>query len=246
MVQLRCGVVSITGDYRENNEDRVAVDQHNRYFLVADGMGGQSAGEKASEIAVDVITQRLEQSLNFDNEDEQEVLRGIDAAVEAANSEIMALGEVEASYRNMGTTIVLCVRAGESLYIGGIGDSRAYQLRDRTLTQLTTDHSLTQALLDAGTITEDEAANHRYKNVLYRYLGTKEGGTGTHARRLEPLGGDRYLLCSDGVTDGLSHEKLCELLQSGTDCEQTAQSIVAAAQTGGSKDNISCIVIEVA
>ena len=133
--------------------------------------------------------------------------------------------------------------AGGRWYVGGVGDSRVYRQQDTALTQLTTDHSLTQALVDAQTISEEEAATHRYRNVLYRYLGSKEGGNGTDPEVLEPVGGDRYLLCSDGVTDGIDDETLGKLLSDGDDPQVIAESIVAAAEAGGSKDNITCIVL---
>jgi len=118
-----------------------------------------------------------------------------------------------------------------------------YRLQGDRLTQQTTDHSLTQALLDAGTITAEEAENHRYRNVLYRYLGTKDGASGTEACEIEPVSGDRFLLCSDGVTDGIDDQKLQELLQSSDDPQNVARAIVDGAVEGGSRDNISCVVL---
>jgi serine/threonine protein phosphatase PrpC len=103
------------------------------------------------------------------------------------------------------------------MFAGGVGDSRVYLLRKGKLEQLTTDHSLTQALLDAGTLTPEEALNHRYKNVLYKYLGCKEGGQGTNPRQLKPEVGDRFLLCSDGVTGGADDATLEKLLNQGSD-----------------------------
>jgi protein phosphatase len=143
----------------------------------------------------------------------------------------------------MGTTIAFLVHAAGQFYIGGVGDSRAYLLRGGQFEQLTTDHSLVQALLDAGTLTPEEAVNHRYRNVLYRYLGSKEGGAGTHPRQLQPKKGDRYLLCTDGVTGGVPDAQLAELLGQGADPQQTAERIVQAAADGGSKDNITCVVV---
>lgn len=243
--RLQWGSVSITGNYRENNEDNLFVDSQGRFFLVADGMGGQSAGEKASELAVELISRKLLASLDFQQASSAQVTAGIDEAVSLANTEIMALGSVELSYRNMGTTIAFLLFAGTSVYAGGIGDSRAYLLRAGKLTQLTEDHSLTQALLKAGTISPEEAATHRYKNVLYRYLGTKEGGAGTNAQRLELQSGDRFMLCSDGVTDGLKYEQVQAVLQNQADPQQAAQELIEAALAGGSRDNITCIVVHV-
>ncbi|MBX3444344.1 MAG: serine/threonine-protein phosphatase [Planctomyces sp.] len=244
---LKWGSVSITGNYRENNEDRCHVDSGGRYFLVADGMGGQSAGEKASELAIELIASRLDRSWpDIDRGDAAQSQSAIDSAIGHANGEIMALGELEARYRSMGTTITYIVRAGGSLLVGNVGDSRTYLLRGGRLERLTKDHSLTQALLDAGTISAEEAATHRYKNVLYRYLGTKEGGQGTDARTVTPQRGDRLMMCSDGVTDGCSEDTIAGLLAEEADPQKAAERIVDAALNGGSRDNITCLVVHVA
>ncbi len=155
----------------------------------------------------------------------------------------MALGELDAKLKNMGTTIVFLVHAAGLLFAGGVGDSRVYRLRNGKFDQLTTDHSLVQALIDAGTLTPEEAVNHRYKNVLYRYLGSKEGGAGTQPKAIKPLVGDRYVLCSDGVTGGVSDEDLMKLLATGDDPQTLAEQIVKAAEDGGSRDNITATVV---
>jgi len=242
-IELRAASVSITGNWRENNEDRCLVDPRGRYFLVADGMGGQCAGEKASEMAVELIPKRLDQALRFSNDAVADVVRGIDEAVSHANGEIMALSELEPQFRSMGTTIALLLRSGDCLFAAGVGDSPIYLMHQGALRKLTQDHSLTRALLDSGTITEEEARRHRFRNVLYRYLGTKEGGTGTNPSTIKLQQGDRYLLCSDGVTDGLSESEIARLLEAAATPEDAAQSIVRAAAEAGSKDNISCIAV---
>jgi protein phosphatase len=239
----RWGAVSITGNFRENNEDRCLADSAGRYFLVADGMGGQCAGEKASEMAIDLVPRRLEQLIDFSRDEGAKVVRGIDDAVAHANGEIMALSELEPDYHNMGTTLAMLVRAGDRFYVAGIGDSRVYLFRNGTLQKLTQDHSLTQALLDAGTITAEEAARHRYRNVLYRYLGTKEGGSGAKAQPIDVRSGDRLILCSDGATDGLSDEALRDLLAQNSDPQQAARVVVDGALAAGSRDNITCVAV---
>ena len=244
MVQVRWGSLSIKGNFRENNEDSFVVDPRGRFFIVADGMGGQSAGEKASALATAIIPHRLEQTIDFDSTTSVEVLKRLDEAVAFANGEIMALSSLDSEYLNMGTTLAFMLVVGGKLYVGGIGDSRVYRLRGDQLEQITKDHSLTQALLDAGTITAEEAKTHRYKNVLYRYLGTKEGGTGTEAKVLDVQAGDRFMLCSDGVTDGIKNnlEQIIPLLKQD-DLNAAAAAIVKAAEDGGSKDNITCVVV---
>ena len=240
-MKLRAGWLSIVGK-RDNNEDACYVDPRYRFFLVADGMGGQSAGERASGLAMEIVPQRL-QLLDFEKSPPEQTTKIIDDAITQANYEIMALGELDPKLKNMGTTITFVVQVGGTLYIGGVGDSRVYLLRGGKLQQLTTDHSLTQALMDAGTLTPEEAVNHRYKNVLYRYLGCKEGGSGTSPKQVKPAVGDRLLICTDGVTGGADDTTLGKILGAGTDPQKTAEAIVQAASDGGSKDNITGVVV---
>jgi protein phosphatase len=127
--------------------------------------------------------------------------------------------------------------------VGGVGDSPAFRLSDRKLEKLTKDHSLTQALIDAGTITPDEARTHRFKNVLWRYIGTKEGGAGTEPREFPLTHGDRFVLCSDGVVEGISVDQLKVLLEQSADPQAAADAIVEASRTAGSQDNITCLVV---
>ncbi len=242
MTKLRTGLVSITGRFRDNNEDNAYVDPQNRFFLVADGMGGQSAGERASALAMEIVPQKLN-SIDFAKASPEQAVRVIDEAVAQANFEIMALGELDSRFKNMGTTITFLADIAGSLFIGGVGDSRVYLLRGGKFEQLTTDHSLVQALIDAGTLTPEEAANHRYRNVLYRYLGAKEGGSGTTPKQVQPRVGDRYVLVTDGVTGGCSDELMASILADGNDPQAIAEDIVRAAEDGGSKDNITALVV---
>jgi protein phosphatase len=241
-MKLRAGSLSITGRFRENNEDNCFTDPQQRFFLVADGMGGQSAGEKASALAMEIVPRKL-QALDFQRASAEQIVKVIDDAVAHANDEIMALGEVDARLKNMGTTITFLVNVAGTLYVGGVGDSRTYLLRQGKLEQLTTDHSLVQALIDAGTLTPEEAVNHRYRNVLYRYLGSKEGRAGTQPKPVKPEIGDRYVLCTDGVTGGIDDDRLAQLLADGNDPQKIAEAIVRAAEEGGSKDNITATVV---
>ncbi len=240
-MKLRAGWLSIVGK-RENNEDACYIDPRYRFFLVADGMGGQSAGERASGLAMEIIPQKL-QLIDFDKSNPDQATKIIDDAITKANYEIMALGELDPRLKNMGTTITVVVQVAGSMFFGGVGDSRGYLLRGGKLQQMTTDHSLTQALIDAGTLTPEEAVNHRYKNVLYRYLGCKEGGTGTAPKLVNPQAGDRVLICTDGVTGGIDDHTIAKILGQGTDPQKTAETIVQAATDGGSKDNITGVVI---
>lgn len=243
MVSIRTGHVSVTGNYRDNNEDSCYIDSQNRFLIVADGMGGQSAGERASAIAVELIPKRLEQLLDFERTQQRLIQDALEKSIAHANSEIMALSEVEPGLKNMGTTVVMMVRVGDRFFFVGVGDSRAYELRAGKLRQLTTDHSLTQALVEAGTISAEEAKTHRYRNVLYKYLGSRDGSTPGAIIEITPKSGDRFILCSDGLNDGLEDVEISKWLSAGNDPQKIAQTLVDAALAGGSRDNITCVVI---
>jgi protein phosphatase len=274
--ELRVGVVSTTGNVREHNEDnyyipgRTGTTEHQQptlspldtpsppegngaqvpegppgLFIVADGMGGQLAGEKASEMAVEIIPGELLRRLATED-DEKGIRRSIRDAVAEANKEILAQSHLVTEFANMGTTVVLALFRGDRAFITGIGDSRAYRLRDGRLERLTTDHSLAEALGQAGTIRPEEVENHKYKHVLYLYLGSKDAREGPEEiRALEVRPGDRFLLASDGLTGVVPDDLLTELLRVCDDPQRAAQVLVNRALEYRSKDNITCIVIHV-
>ena len=251
-IELSWGALSVVGNFRPNNEDRLYVDPLGRFFLVADGMGGQSAGERASALAVELIPQVLEKELDFEKADLSLITAALQHAVSRANTEIISQSTLDPGCHNMGTTLALLVRGGHKFYAVGLGDSPIYHLRGGHLQKLTKDHSLTQALVDAGTISASEAATHRYRNVLYRYLGTKEGYLGIkegdpseEIRSVELQPGDRFLVCSDGALDGLNEAGVRELLTRINNPQQAAEGIVAASLAGGSRDTITAIVVVV-
>ncbi len=242
---IRWGAISITGDFREHNEDNYLADSDGRYFIVADGMGGHAAGEKASEMAVQLVSQKLDQLIDFSNSPSPDVIAAIDEAIDAANTEILALGKSDPDLNSMGTTIALLVAVGEYFYITGVGDSRVFVLQGEELTQLTKDDSLVQVLVDAGTISPEETLTHPYKHVLAQYLGRETQDAATGTQQFDRHSGDRFLLCSDGVTDGAADKVLALMLGMHDDPQKAAQAIVNAAQVGGSQDNITCLVLHV-
>lgn len=234
---------SITGNFRDNNEDRAMVDEQGRFFLVADGMGGQSAGEKASEMAIELISRKLAQQIERVEEDPARLGNVINDAVTEANAEILALGAIDPNYHSMGTTIAMLVSGKQHLQVAGVGDSRVYQLRDGELQQITQDDSLVEALRMAGTITKEEAVTHRFKHVLVKYLGCKESNGGVTPRQVPYRAGDRFLLCSDGVTEGVSDEQMKSLIGSSDDPQEVVESVINQALKNGSRDNITCVVV---
>jgi protein phosphatase len=248
-LSLNIGKCTLLGNYRENNEDSIEVKQipDLTVCLVADGMGGQAAGEIASKRAVEVIPRELRKHLqpNASPDVAKNVIR---KAVVQANEEIIAMGALDRDLKNMGTTIVLAIwRKGTSqMFITGVGDSRGYLIRDNKIEQLTTDHSLAQALVEAKTISAEEAKDHRFKNVLWKYLGSKEVGEGPEVKLLQLQPGDKLLLCTDGLSGVVSDETMLNFILEHPEVQACAEGLGQLALDSGSRDNVSTIVIEAA
>jgi protein phosphatase len=243
---LNIGKCTLLGNYRENNEDAIYVMQVPELTLsiVADGMGGQAAGEIASKRATEVVPRELKKEMPrvSGQEDAKKVIR---KAIVQANEEIMAMGALDRDLRNMGTTIVIAAwKKGNELFIAGVGDSRAYLVRNNTIQQLTVDHSLAQALVEAKTISAEEAREHRFRNVLWKYLGSKEVGEGPDVKVVNVQNGDRFVLCTDGVTGAVPDDKILECVRDHPDVQKCADALGQLALDMGSKDNVSCVVIE--
>jgi protein phosphatase len=246
-LSLNIGKCTLLGNYRENNEDSIEVKTFPDMTLsmVADGMGGQAAGEIASKCAIEVIPRELRKNLPTATNDD-DVKQIIRKAIVQANDEIIMRGSLDRDLKNMGTTIVLAVwRKGKELYIANLGDSRAYLVRGGAIEQLTFDHSLAWALVENKTITPEEAKEHRFKNVLWKYLGSKEIGEGPDVRIVPLQKGDRFLLCSDGLTGPVPDAKLLQFIEAHPSAQECADGLGQLALDDGSRDNVSCIVIEV-
>jgi protein phosphatase len=245
---LNIGKCSLLGNYRENNEDSIDVKvfPDMTVCLVADGMGGQAAGEVASKRSIEIVPREMKKHLttSMGNDETKNVVR---RAIVQANEEIMAMAALDRELKNMGTTIVVTLwRKGSSiLYVAGMGDSRVYQIRARKIEQLTVDHSIAQALVEAKTISAAEARTHRYRNVLWKYLGSQEVGEGPEVKVVQLQAGDRYLLCSDGLSGVVSDEQIMTFVKDKAVVQECADGICQLALDQGSRDNISAVVIEV-
>jgi PPM family protein phosphatase len=244
---LNIGKCSLLGNYRENNEDSIEVKQFPDLIvsIVADGMGGQAAGEIASKRAIEIIPRELRKNLTAHLNPEG-VKSVVKRAIVQANEEIMAMGALDKDMKNMGTTVVMAIwRKGHEMYIAGVGDSRAYLVRDGKITQLTVDHSLAQALVEAKTISPAEAKEHRFKNVLWKYLGSKEVGEGPEVTVVPVKPQDRLMICTDGLTGVVQDENMLNFIQQQPDMQACAEGLGQLALDSGSRDNVSCIMIEV-
>jgi PPM family protein phosphatase len=246
---LNIGKCTLLGNYRENNEDAIDLKQFPdmTVAIVADGMGGQAAGEIASKKAIDVIPTYLRKNLSPSANAEQ-IKTTIRKAIVQANEEIIAMGALDRDLRNMGTTVVLALwRKGSSeMYVANVGDSRAYLIRNDSIEQLTVDHSLAQALVDNKTISAAEAREHRFRNVLWKYLGSKEVGEGPEVKVVPIQPTDCFLLCTDGLTGPVPDPQLLSFIQEHPEVQACADGLGQLALDNGSRDNVSCIVMTVA
>lgn len=245
---LSIGKCTLLGNYRENNEDAIEVQEFPdmTVCIVADGMGGQAAGEVASKRTIEIIPRELRKHISgiVGNEETKTIMR---RSIVAANDEVVQMAQLDRELKNMGTTVVMMLwRKGSAVaYVTGLGDSRVYLIRENKLEQLTIDHSIAEALVQAGTISAEEAKTHRYRNVLWKYIGSQEVGEGPEVQSVPLQAGDRFLLCTDGLCGPLTDEQILAYFKDQTDMQNCADGICQYALDSGSKDNISCVTVEV-
>jgi protein phosphatase len=224
---------------RSNNEDRFVVDRVNNVFLVADGMGGQELGEHASGLAAEIIPKVVHDCLEA-RDDTSQAMR---TALTRANEAIIDAGRDQPAGRRMGTTAVVAVEHDDQVYVAGLGDSRAYLIRDDRVEQLTVDHSVAQALVASGVLTPDEAKHSPWQNVLHKFLGCTEMVDGAEVRPFTPQAGDRLLLASDGLTNHITEEDLRGGVKVHHNPQRWAEHLVHLALERGSRDNVTCVVL---
>jgi serine/threonine protein phosphatase PrpC len=235
-LELRYAVRSDVGLLREGNEDSAYAGP--RLLAVADGMGGHAAGEVASAVAIAALAD-LDDDLPAN-----ELELALADAVARANQTLHEMVAADPSIGGMGTTLTAMLWSGNKVALCHIGDSRAYVLSGGKLQQITHDHTLVQSLVDDGRISPDEAATHPQRSLLLRALdGTSEAEPDLSL--LEAKAGDRYLLCSDGLSGVVSEETLQLILTTVTEPDQAVLQLVELAIKGGGPDNITCIVADV-
>ncbi len=235
-LSLRFAAGSHKGMIREGNEDSGYAGP--RLLAIADGMGGAAAGEVASSEAISTIV-----ALD-DDVPGSDILTSLGAAVQRANDQLRAMVEEDPQLEGMGTTLTALLWTGQRLGLVHVGDSRAYLLRDGVLTQITQDHTWVQRLVDEGRITEEEATTHPQRSLLMRALGSGEHVEPDLSIR-EVRAGDRYLICSDGLSGVVSHQTLEDTLASYQGPQETVQELIQLALRGGGPDNITVIVADV-
>lgn len=235
-LSLRFAAGSHKGMIREGNEDSGYAGP--RLLAIADGMGGQAAGEVASSEVISTLVQL------DDDVPGSDILTSLATAVQRANDQLRVMVEEDPQLEGMGTTLTALLWTGQRLGLVHVGDSRAYLLRDGVLTQITQDHTWVQRLVDEGRITEEEATTHPQRSLLMRALGSGDHVEPDLSIR-EVRAGDRYLICSDGLSGVVSHQTMEETLASYQGPQETIQELIQLALRGGGPDNITCIVADV-
>ncbi|MEU9861726.1 Stp1/IreP family PP2C-type Ser/Thr phosphatase [Streptomyces sp. NPDC047971] len=235
-LSLRFAAGSHKGMIREGNEDSGYAGP--RLLAIADGMGGQAAGEVASSEVISTLV-----TLD-DDVPSSDILTSLGAAVQRANEQLRMMVEEDPQLEGMGTTLTALLWTGQRLGLVHVGDSRAYLLRDGVLTQITQDHTWVQRLVDEGRITEEEATTHPQRSLLMRALGSGDHVEPDLSIR-EVRAGDRYLICSDGLSGVVSHQTMEDTLASYQGPQETVQELIQLALRGGGPDNITVIVADV-
>ncbi len=223
-----------TGRQRRDNEDSAFA--RSPLFVVADGMGGAQAGEVASQMAVEAF----QHGLRPDGSPEE---RLADRARDA-NRRIYEISRSEHERAGMGTTLTAVYLDDADLAVAHVGDSRAYLFRDQKLIRLTQDHSLVEALVRAGKLTEEQAAEHPQRSVITRALGV-EAQVEVDTRTYPARAGDVVLLCSDGLTSMISEEQIATVLAEESDLDRAGERLIDEANSAGGRDNITVVIFRV-
>ncbi|GAA3738920.1 protein phosphatase 2C domain-containing protein [Salinactinospora qingdaonensis] len=235
-IALRYAAYSDVGCLREGNEDSAYAGPY--LLAVADGMGGHAGGEIASAIAISTLMPL------DDDVPGNEMVRSLEIAVEQANNTLAQRVRDEPRLENMGTTLTAMLWSGARVALIHVGDSRGYMLREGEFSQITHDHTLVQTLVDEGKITEDEVHTHPQRSLLLRALDGRSHVEPDISVR-EAQVGDRYLLCSDGLSGVVSTDTIGETLRSESGPDAAARRLIDLANRGGGPDNITAVVADV-
>ena len=239
--------ISDVGRKRGRNEDAFLINDELQLFVVADGMGGHAGGEYASALAVNTVEgiisalQFPDQYREGDSDPVETVRHALSASVQGAGEVIHDYAEAHPEYKGMGTTVVVLLLHGGNAYVGHVGDSRVYLLRDGAIEQVTEDHSLVAESIREGLITEEEARRHRMRNVITRALGfDKAVEVDVSVRAVRR--GDQYLLCSDGLSGKVQDAEMADFVGRYR-LQEAARQLVGLACARGGEDNITVVLV---
>jgi PPM family protein phosphatase len=268
-VRMEVAALSDRGKLRDKNEDHFLVARSGRYIhtlltnipetdvpaqfhetgyllVVADGMGGASGGEVASRMAIstliNIILHVPDWILRLDEEHAQKLMERAARYYREVNQALVDRARLDPELRGMGTTMTAAFSLGDDLFVAHVGDSRAYLFRDGRLQLLTRDQTQAQLMADIGLIQQNEVAHHRLRHVLTSALGGGDKDVRAEIQRLKLTGGDRLLLCSDGLTDMVDDAGIAETLAKVDGSQEACRALVDRALEGGGKDNVTVVL----
>ena len=268
-VKIRCGALTHQGKIRTNNEDHYLVarlaksmkicktslsnvgetrfsDEDGHLLVVADGMGGAAAGERASALAVesveDFALNTLKWFLHMGRSDENKLVDELRQALELADRNVVDEADANARFQGMGTTLTMAYCVGQDLYIVHAGDSRAYLFREGKLDQITRDDTLVQLLVTGGVLSAEDAKTHPRRNVVTNVIGGPSAGVHAEIYKILIQDGDVLMLCSDGLTEPVNDGLIADTLASISDPDASAQKLINLALEHGGPDNVTAVV----
>lgn len=237
-VTLRYAARSDVGLVRSNNQDSAYAGPN--LLVVADGMGGHAGGDVASALTIAALV-----GLDRPDHSSDQSMSELERSIDRARQDLVDATTADPDLAGMGTTVTALLKSGNTLAMAHLGDSRAYLLRDGTLAQVTVDHTFVQHLVDTGRITPDEAESHPQRNVVMRVLGDFDLDLTPDLSIREAVPGDRWMLCSDGLSGFVPDGEIAEVLSSVPDPQDAVERLVSMAMRAGSTDNITVVVADV-
>ena len=251
-MQIRASGISDVGLKRDGNEDSFSTEDALGLYVVADGMGGHLAGEVASRIAVEMINKSFRKWIEekaqvddlFGKPDGSLSLKGnyILSSIKLANKVVYEMAMEYKQYHGMGTTVVMLLVTPTLIIVANVGDSRIYMVRDGELERLSKDHTIVSEQVEMGMMTEEEAATSPMKHILTRNFGSSES-VEPDIFELEPANNDRFVLCSDGLTDLVNDEEILEMTQAADDPDNLCKQFIDTVLNRGAHDNTTVISV---
>ena len=249
-MKIRYAAKTDVGMKRTHNEDYFSLMEDEQLFIVADGMGGHSSGEVASRMAAETVSEfyqrtkdeeatwpyKMDRSLSY-------IENRLVCGIKLANYKIYEAASKDIRFKGMGTTIVTCLINGDKIYVAHVGDSRCYRVRNNDLDQVTRDHSLLEDYKEAKPdMTEEEERNFPHKNVITRALGMRDT-VQVDIKAHEVADGDKFLLCSDGLSTMVTDAHIEQILNQAEDLERSVAELVDQANRAGGTDNITTLIL---
>ena len=252
MLKITAAGLSDIGRKRKSNEDYLTMDDSMGLYIVADGMGGHLAGEVASRVAVEIIYKNVKKWINnkiplteiFETPDMSLSKRGnyLSSGIKLANRVIYELSQEYTEYKGMGTTIVILAIMTSTVIAANVGDSRIYLIRGNSIEPLFKEHSIVAKQLEMDLISEEEAKVSPLRHILTRNLGSS-CTVNADVFEIEHVDNDRFLLCTDGLTDLVSDNEILNIIKNGNDPERICQQLISEANKKGGNDNITVSLI---